>query len=80
MPRGENDDGRRESVQSAGGPVDGFVSPDVGAFDQSSLDAVVPEGPGNMFASMSLLVFGGVVQVGWLGMLGWGVLWLFGAL
>jgi hypothetical protein len=80
MPADENADGQGEPVQSPGGPVSGLVSQDVGAFTQSSRSAVVAESPGEIFASMSLLVLACVIQVGWLGVLGCGVLWLFGAL
>jgi hypothetical protein len=64
---------------SASAAASGFVPQDGSGFGHSSPDARVPEGSRNRLIVLSLIAAVCLIQSGWLGMLAWGLLWLFGA-
>jgi hypothetical protein len=78
MPRDESVDRRPELPPSASAVTPGFVPLGGGGFDRPCADAPEYGGPRNRLLTLSLIAAVCLTQAGWLGMLMWGLLWLFG--
>jgi hypothetical protein len=78
MPWDESVDRRPELPLSASVASPGFVPLGGSGLDRQCADAPGYGGPRNRLLTLSFIVAVCLTQAGWLGMLMWGLLWLFG--